>query len=55
MEQIPSAEADSHSASQESPHLLWNPDFLYRVSKNPPLVCILSQMNPVHTFPHLFP
>jgi len=28
MEQSPSWEADSHSASQEIPHLLWNPWFI---------------------------
>jgi hypothetical protein len=31
MEQSPSSEADSHSASQEIPCLLWDPKVHYRV------------------------
>jgi len=27
----------------------------YRVDRSPPLVPILSQMHPVHNFPHYFP
>jgi hypothetical protein len=48
MEQIPSYKANSRSASQEIPCLIWNPKVHY-VHKNGPLVPILSQMYPVHT------
>jgi hypothetical protein len=55
MEQSPSWKADSHSASQEIPCLLCNAKFHYRVHNIPPLVPVLSHMNPVHTFPTYFP
>jgi len=53
-EHSPSSEADSHSASQENSRLLWNPKVHHRVHSSLQLDPLLSQMNPVHTFPPYF-
>jgi len=54
VEQNPSWEACSHSASPEIRRLLWNPKVQYRVHNSPPLVHMLSQMHSIHTFSSCF-
>jgi hypothetical protein len=54
VEQSPSWEAYSHSASQEITLLLWKTKVRYRVHKRPPQVPILSHLNPIHSFPPCF-
>jgi hypothetical protein len=54
MEKSPSWEANSCPSSQKISRLLWNLKVHYRVYKNPPLVCFLSQMNSAHVFPPHF-
>ena len=48
-------EINRFSDSQGTPCILWNPKVRYRNYKCPPLVSILSQLDPVHTQTSHFP
>jgi hypothetical protein len=55
MEQNPSWKANSHSASQEIPLILWNPKVHYHVYNSLPLVSILKHIQLVLNYPPNFP
>jgi hypothetical protein len=48
----PSRKSVNFAATQELPSILRNPKIHYHVHKSPPLVSILSQVNPINASPY---
>ena len=48
MEHSPSWETNQFSASQEIPHIVWNPKVHYRIHNSPPHLPVMSHINPIH-------
>ena len=55
MHKSPCFEPNRFSASQEIPHILWDPEGSLPIHKSPPPVPILRQLDPVHTPTSHFP
>jgi len=53
MEYSPALEVNGHLV-KKFPPLLWNAEIHYFIHMGPPLANILSQMNPIHTYPSYF-
>ena len=54
IQKSPLSQANSSSASQEIPHISWNPKVHYSVHKSPPLVPVPTQMNAAFSTPSYF-
>ena len=52
MEQVSSWEASTSSDSKESIRILRNLKIHYSVHNSPPLIPVLSKINPIHSTPH---
>jgi len=55
MGRSPTQEANGNLTGQEIPRFLCNPKVHYLGNRSPPMVRILSQLRPLHTFQPYFP